>query len=256
MYTTKIMNKLLIATGSDFKYLPKIEPYLRSLELNSNFDENILVFLGDQDLKLNSKKISLAKQSPSTVKALSPINCTQHGEFIFAPYFDKFDDNDVIFFTDGDMYLQRNITDTESEMYRNFNDGDVYIGYNASPTDTLFDEAPRLGYNGVKFNEFDSDWKNIKVYNTGLIAMNKKTWKKLANEYIPLYPLIDKMFNHYAKQQWLISFIINTNNFYNVIEMPYDIHNHRHYPSPKGTKQESNGNVYFNDKLVLFKHKW
>jgi hypothetical protein len=250
------MNKVVIATGSDLKYLKKIEPYLRSLELNSNFDENILVFLGEEDFTLNSPKLSLAKQSPSTVRALSPINCTQHGEFIFAPYFDKFNDSDVIFYTDGDMYLQRNITNDEKEMYSNFKDGDVYIGYNASPTDTLADEAPRLGYKGINFPEFDVDWKKVKVYNTGLIAMNKKTWQNLANDYIPLYPLVDKMFNHYAKQQWLISFLINTKSEYNVIEMPYDIHNHRHYPSPIGTKQDGNGNVYFDDKLVLFKHKW
>jgi len=211
------MNKLIIATGSDFKYLKKIEPYLKSLESNSNFDENILVFLSDDDLTLRSQKLSLAKQSPSTVKALSPINCTQHGEFIFAPYFDKFNDDDVIFYTDGDMYLQRNITDEEREMYINFKDGDVYIGYNASPTDTLDDEAPRLSYNGTMFDEFNLDWKSIKIYNTGLIAMNKKTWQKLANDYIPLYPLIDKMFSHYAKQQWLISFLINTKPEYNVI---------------------------------------
>lgn len=250
------MNKLLIATGSDFKYLNRIEPYLKSLELNSNFDENILVFLGEEDIRLKSEKIKLAKQSPSTVRALSPINCTQHGEFIFAPYFDKFNDNDIIFFTDGDMFLQRNITKDEDDFYRNFKDGDVYIGYNASPTDTLKDEAPRLGFKGLSYNEFNVDWGGIKVYNTGLIAMNKKTWKTLANEYIPLYPLVNTMFNHYAKQQWLISFIINTRQHYNVIEMPYDIHNHRHYPSPIGTRQDNHGNVYFEDKLVLFKHKW
>jgi hypothetical protein len=251
------MSKVILATGSDFNYLKKIEPYLGSLEMNSNFDENVLVLLSNEDFTINSSKITIAKQDPSTIKALSPINCTQHGEFIFAPYFDKFNDDDVIFYTDGDMYLQRNITDEEREMYSNFKDGDVYIGYNASPTDTLYDEAPRLGYNGTMHPEFfDVDWRKVKVYNTGLIAMNKKTWQKLANDYIPLYPLVDKMFRHYAKQQWLISFIVNTKSEYNVIEMPYDIHNHTHYPSPIGTKQDGNGNVYFEDKLVLFKHKW
>lgn len=250
------MNKVILATGSDFKYLKKIEPYLKSLELNSNFDENILVFLGDEDFKLNSPKISLAKQSPSTVRALSPINCTQHGEFIFASYFSRFDDSDVIFYTDGDMYLQRNITNKEKEFYSNLKDGDVYIGYNASPTDTLYDESKRLDYKNINFPEFELDWKTIKVYNTGLIAMNKKTWIKLAKEYIPLYRLVDQMFTHYAKQQWLISFLINTRPDYNVIEMPYDIHNHKHYPSPNGTTQDSNGNVFYENKLVLFKHKW
>lgn len=250
------MNKVVLATGSDFKYLKKIEPYLKSLELNSNFDENILVFLGNENFQLSEGKIKLAQQYPSTVKALSPINCTQHGEFIFAPYFENFDDSDVIFYTDGDMYLQRNITDEEKNMYANLKNGDVYIGYNESPEDTLKNESTRLGYKNINFPEFDLDWSSIKVYNTGLIAMNKKTWRSLAKDYIPLYPLVDKMFSHYAKQQWLISFLINTRPYYNVIEMPYDIHNHRHYPSPSGTEQRDNGDVYFENKLVLFKHKW
>lgn len=250
------MNKVVVATGSDFKYLNKIEPYLRSLVLNSNFDENILVFLGDENIKIKIPNLSFAQQSPSTIKALSPINCTQHGEFIFASYFSKFDDNDVIFYTDGDMYLQRNITKEEKEFYSNLKDGDVYIGYNASPTDTLYDESKRLDYKNINFPEFELDWKTIKVYNTGLIAMNKKTWIKLAKDYIPLYHLVDQMFGHYAKQQWLISFLINTRPDYNVIEMSYDIHNHKHYPSPNGTTQDSNGNVFYENKLVLFKHKW
>lgn len=250
------MNKVILSTGSDFKYLQKIEPYLKSIEKNSNFDENILVFFGEEDFAFHNEKIDLAKISKSSVVAPSPINCIQHGEFIFAPYFDKYDDSDIIFYTDGDMFLQRNITEDEKHTYSNFKDGDVYIGYNQSPTDTLQNEAPRIGYKQIMFPEFEMDWKSIKVYNSGLTAMNKKTWKKLANDYIQLYPLVDKMFTHYAKQQWLISFLINTREDYNVIEMPYDIHNHKHYPSPVGTTKDSSGNVFFDNKLVLFKHKW
>jgi hypothetical protein len=33
--------------------------------------------------------------------------------------------------------------------------------------------------------------------------------------------------------------------------MPYHIHNHLHFPSPEGTSQDSEGGVYFNDKLVF-----
>jgi len=250
------MIKIVIATGSDFKYLKKINSYLKSLELNSNFDENILVFLGEEDLKMNNSKLSLAKQSPLTVKAPNPNNCLQHGEFIFNPYFDNFKDEDIVFYTDGDMYMQRNLTEDEIFMYRSFKDGDVYVGYNKSPDDNLFDESLRLGYKGINFPEFDVDWKTIKVYNTGILAMNKKTWVKLTNDYISLYPLVCEMFNHYARQQWLISFLIGTKSDYNIIEMPYEIHNHRHYPSPQGTHQDKDGTVYFNNKKVLFKHKW
>lgn len=250
------MNKVILSTGSDYKYMGKISPYLKSIEKNSNFDENILVFFGDENIEFENKKISFTKISKSLVLAPSSINCLQHGEFILSPYFEKFEDSDVIFFTDGDMFLQRNLSVEEKSMYSNFKDGDVYVGYNASPTDTLLDEAPRLGYRGIMFPEFNLDWKSIKVYNTGLVGMNKKTWKRLAEDYIKLYHLVDKMFTHYAKQQWLISFIINTSESYNVIEMPYHIHNHKHYPSPIGTTRDQNGDVFFENKLVMFRHKW
>ena len=166
-------------------------------------------------------------------------------------------EEDVICFTDGDMTLQRSLNEEENNLIRNLKEGDVYVGYNASPEDTLADEASRLTLTGFIDPHFQIiDWTKIKVYNTGVLAMTKKTWRQLFEEYKKLYPTIDKMFKHYAKQQWLISCIIGTDKRFNIIEMPYEVHNHTHYPSPKGTEKRANGEVYFNNKKVLFKHKW
>jgi hypothetical protein len=249
------MNKLILSTGSDSNYLSKIEPYLESILSNSNFDDNVLVYLSDNDVDSNNPKINVANISPLLISSPNKNNCLQHGEFLKSKYFDKYDNNDVIFFTDGDMILQRELTENEQNVYRSLNNGDVYVGYNASPDDTLYDESFRLGKSNIMFPEFDFDWKNIKVYNTGVLGMNKETWLRLINDYQQLFPKVDQMFNHYAKQQWLISFIIGTMN-YNIIEMPYEIHNHRHYPSPIGTTQDLEGNVFYNNKKVLFKHRW
>lgn len=250
------MNKIILSTGSDLKYLKKIDPYLRTIEDKSNFDENYLIFLGEDDINLEFEKIRVSKISRSQIECLTYINCLQHGEFIKSKIIDEnTSDDDVIFFTDGDMFLQRNLTDDEKYWLRDFKDGDVYVGYNASPTDTLLDEYRRLGPLDPIQDPFNIDLKSVKVYNTGVLAMNKRTWKKLFLEYIKLFAIIDRMLNHYAKQQWLISFIIGTMDF-NIIEMPYDIHNHTHYASPEGTKIDEKGIVTFNDKIVLFKHKW
>jgi hypothetical protein len=153
------------------------------------------------------------------------------------------------------MWLQRPLTEEEVVTFKNFKDDDVYVGYNASPTDTLYNESLRLGIKNADsvFLRYDID--NIKIYNTGVLAMNKKTWLKLMNSYVANYPEIDSTFHHYAKQQWLISYIIGTQD-YNIMEMGYDIHNHTHYSSPEGTKIDGNGIVTFEDKVVLFKHKW
>ena len=250
------MNRLILATGSNSGYLTKINAYLTSIELKSNFDLNFLIYLGDNELKLPFEKIKIVNVFEKDLEIL-PINyCIQHGEFVKSKIFnDLTNDNDVIFFTDGDIEIQRNLTEEEIERFKNFNDNDVYVGYNASPTDTLYAESLRLGIIDEKSNLLKHNLKSIKVYNTGVLAMNKKTWLKLMNQFIEYYPEVNNTFSHYAKQQWLLSFLINTKG-YNVQEMSYEIHNHKHFPSPIGTRQDSNGLVYFNEKMVLFKHKW
>lgn len=249
------MKKLILSTGSDLNYLGRIQPYLNSIIQNSNFDDNILVYLNDENLISNNDKIKISKITPNQIDKPNINNCLQHGEFIKSEYFLNSDDNDVIFFTDGDIIIQRNLTEEEQIEFRNLQDGDVYVGYNASPTDTLLDESNRLGLKGI-INENDQILlSNTKVYNTGVLAMNKKTWLCLVDYYKLYFDVVENMFEHYAKQQWLISYIIGTENF-NIIEMPYYIHNHKHYPSPVGTHQDNNGIVYYDNKVVLFKHKW
>lgn len=40
------MNKVILATGSNSSYLSKIHGYLDSIDVNSNFDKNFLVYFG------------------------------------------------------------------------------------------------------------------------------------------------------------------------------------------------------------------
>jgi hypothetical protein len=164
-------------------------------------------------------------------------------------------EDDIIFFTDGDMTLQRNLTEEEKEYYKSFGDGDVYVGYNKHPDDNLLEEYYRLHPQISHEDVFSFDLSQIKVYNTGVLAMNKKTWGLITEKYGYYYSEINSLLSHYARQQWLLSFIFKIMDC-NVIEMPYDIHNHTHYPSPEGTTIDEKGIVRYNDKIVLFKHKW
>ena len=75
------MNKLILATGSNLGYISKIRPYLDSIESNSNFDLNYLIFLGNEDLVLNYSKIQITNVFEKDLDVV-PINyCIQHGEF-------------------------------------------------------------------------------------------------------------------------------------------------------------------------------
>jgi hypothetical protein len=251
------MNKIILSVGSDDKYLtnPHLINYLKSIFLNSNFDYNIISYLGEKNIESEYNKISVAKILPSIVKKINKNNCIQHGEFLNSPYFKDFSDQDIICFTDGDMTIQRPLSEDEINFIRNLKDNDVFVGYNKSPEDTLYDEYYRISPK-KQDNEigFEVDLKNTKVYNTGVLIMNKKTWLLLMNYYIENFDTIDKLFEHYAKQQWLICYLFKLYNF-NVIEMGYNMHNHTHYPSPLGTTNE-NGIIKYYGDVVLFKHRW
>ena len=250
-------NKIILSVGADDKYLqnPHLKKYLVSIDENSNFDENILVYLGKEVPNINHNNIKVLDVKPESIIKNNVNNCIQHGEFLNSDGFDKYSDSDIIVFTDGDMTLQRNLTDDELNVFRNLTDDDVYIGYNQSPDDTLENEYFRLHPISDSIPEqFNGELKNIKVYNTGVVGMNKKTWIKLKNSYIEKFDSINVLFHHYAKQQWLICYILGTEN-YNIIEMGYDIHNHTHYPSPLGTVND-NGIIKYYDNIVLFKHRW
>jgi hypothetical protein len=246
--------KLILATGSDDRYLSKIKPYLDSIDLNSNFDLNLLIYLGNKDIKIDNN-LTILKLSPSNYLHRNSIMCTQHGEFIKADGFDELvGEDDVIVFTDGDMHLQRNLTEVELNRFRNLKDGDVFIGYNKSPEDDLEQERKRLLPTGLIPEAFRFDLTKIKCYNSGVIGATKSTFKKILNHYGILYGEVDKMIRYYAKQQWLISFIIGTKEF-NIIEMDYVTHNHTHYGTVKGSNINKEL-VTYNGEVVLFKHKW
>jgi hypothetical protein len=250
------MNKLILATGANLGYLHKISKYLKTIQDNSNFDGNYLIFLDKDPLTLPLEKVKVSNVYHEDVEMMMSNYCLQHGEFLKSKdFFNETNDDDVIFFTDADMELQRPLSEEEITTYKNFKDDEIYVGYNANPNDTLQDESVRLWPTGYESHLLKHELDKIKVYNTGVLAMNKKTWVKVTKEFIELYPEVDKTFTHYAKQQWLLSFIFGTKG-YKVYEMPYDIHNHTHYPSPEGSRMDENGTVYYNNKVVLFKHKW
>jgi hypothetical protein len=249
------MNKLILATGSDNRYLKKIQTYLNSIELNSNFDCNFLIYLGDENITLDYKKIKITNVNPIDYKNKNSINCLQHGEFLKSKEFDELiDDNDVIFYTDGDMILQRSLNYDELINFRNLKHGDVFLGYNESPNDNLKNEYYRLKPTGYIPKEFNIDLSKIKCYNTGVIGATKKTFRDIEKYYDSLYIKVDSMLRYYAKQQWLISFIIGTMGF-NIIEMGYNLHVHTHYPIPKGA-EKINDIVTYNGETILFGHNW
>lgn len=250
--------ELILATASDIGYLPRMQKCMESMVENSNFDKNVFVYLKstDTDIRMTNDMIIMSVVDINSIEALNKNKCIQHGEFLKSGgVFDGIKDEDVIVFIDGDVEIQRPMNEREIELFNGLKDDEVSVGYNASMTDTLRDEFERLQPTDGKDCKFYVDAKENKVYNTGVLAMNKKTWNKMCKEYIRLFPYIDSLFGHYAKQQWLISFILTTQG-YTIKEMDYYIHNHTHHGVVEGSRIDSERKVYYKDELVLFKHQW
>ena len=250
-------NSLILAFGSDKNYFDNkhFQNYLNSVQKNSNFDRNILCYLGKDQITLEYDKIEIFNVDPNSIVKPNSNNCIQHGEFLNSESFNEVKDSDVIVFTDGDMNLQRGLSEKEEMFIRNMKDNDVFVGYNESPTETLSREVMYFGeYLNPNWKlNFNKNVDVIKCYNTGVLCMNKKTWLKLKTFYIQQFDSVNSIFTHYAKQQWLLSYILGSEGF-NIFEMGYEIHNHNMFGNVVGTDQKE-GLLTYNDMVVLFKHK-
>ena len=99
--------------------------------------------------------------------------------------FDSFNDNDIICFTDGDIILQRGLTETEKQQILSLKDNDVLVQYNAGSQDTLLQEGPRL----KQKIQIDHSFSQYPCYNTGVVVCNIKTWKQIESMYDVIYQL-------------------------------------------------------------------
>lgn len=242
------MKQIILATATTNNYIPKIVEYLYSIQKNSNFDHNILITLDcEYNISQDLNKIQTAYLSNSLVSTKNPNNCLQHGDFLKTDIFNKFDDKDYICFTDGDIIMQRGLTDEEKNSIMSLKDDQIMVQYNASEQDNLFDESSRI----IPKCEIDNSFSKYKCYNTGVMICNIKTWKKLESMYRIVYPIVKNLFSHYAAQQWTLSYIINL--MMSAIVLDYSFHTHHHFGIISGNVIKNNM-IYHQNNLVLFAH--
>lgn len=247
--------KTHLITGATQNYLSTIRPYLKTIEHNSNFDNNILMCVGfNKKIENNSKKINLLYLEFNEIQSLGDVGCIQHGEFLNHPYFDAVEDEDIICFTDGDVLLQRPLHANEIKTIKKLTNLQVLIGINSFDGETLFDEYKKLTPR-ISYEELDRQLGGIpstyKVYNGGVIIANKYTWKIIRNEYVKLHNIMDKAFVNYARIQWLLCFVIN--KYAKPILMSEELHTHFH-AGPRKNSKFINDQIYINNNLCAFSH--
>lgn len=229
--------KVILATGTDGGYYPRITNYLHSAQIHPGFDRYALVCLDfepDNEAVRWMKPWEPAMATSEKVEAMNPNRCLQHGAFV---QFLGADDDDVILFTDGDVRIQRMPWPQEMELLRELKHGDIFVGPNKNEGETLLEEAlylrPVIEVEALPALFEDADISMLKCHNTGVMAATAKTFATVYEEYVRTYHLVEHLFEHYARQQWLLSYIFGHRGDMRIRPMSQAFHMHGCHGMPQ-----------------------
>ena len=221
---------IFLITGINESFLQKAEGFIKSMENHSNV-KNIVItldFSAPKDFCTEYPNIEFIYLSSNEVKAPNPNTCLQHGGFL--PAVKHLSDDAIMIFTDADISVQRGFTGDELRMLSSLTEQDIAVGYNAAPSQTLIQEVenlePRLTAEEIREKYPNAEWYS--VFNTGVLVAKKKTYQQLYEHYIQNWVEINKALGHYAKQQWLLSYLIQKH--FNVKILTDEVHTHDHHP--------------------------
>jgi len=251
---TEQKNNIYLVTGFDQNYLARATAYLETMNQKSNV-KNIVVTL-DFDItpeyKSKFQSIRFVKIQSSQIRSPNPNKCMQHGGFLNA--LSSLHETSVVIFTDSDINVQRGFTDEELSMFTGFKDNDIGVSYNKTKDYSLLDELKLLKPK-VAVEELLEKYPEISeltVFNTGVIVANYKTYKRLYGLYNSHWKGFKDLFEHYAKQQWLLSYLIH--KYFRPRILPFTIHTHGHYPVQIQIKGEVGYKFCIDSEVVVLNH--
>jgi hypothetical protein len=220
-----------------------MQPYLESLRKYADFPVTV-VGVGFTPPECGFDVATLTREQ--NYGAPPETECIQHGSFVQVV---DGDHDEVLVYTDGDFIMQRKLAEDERELL-DLKYGEVVTSWNGGPDETLETEAARLGLK-VIFDDLARDWDGLKtpIYNVGFLAMNRRMWNNLHKYYDAKWDEVGRYFSHAARQQWLISWIIDGS----AKIAPWSLHAHGHFGLKPGMVYTPNG-VYHNGRLAAFRH--
>ena len=237
--------QIYLISGFNKAYLEKSEPYMMTMNANSNVN-NVIVTLDfdvDDSYKNKFSSIRFVKVNSSQIKSRNPNTCMQHGGFLIA--LDFVNEDDILIFTDTDINVQRPFSESELNRICNLEDGEVLVNYN-NPSEkfNFLDETAKIIPNiptcdlVAKYPEFLS----FKSFNTGVIITNYRTYKDVYERYNQYWPDFSLLFDSYVKQQLLLCYVFQ--KYFKVAILSYFIHSHaRSQPVVKCSAKERVGYV-------------
>lgn len=256
-----------VGTGLTENYIGKAGrfSYLESLDfLGSQPRVHAFTVLSDfpeakaRQMASEFRNIKFLTLSSSAVPGANPNHCLQHGAFL-EPLGHHLAPDDYLIFTDADITIQRHFDDEEIDAL-----GDVLVGSNWFDGETLAEEAsalqPRLPWSEIE--GLFPGCQALQCFNTGVLGATKNDWQRLFHHYVNCQQLVAQCFSHYARQQWLLSYVLQTCGF-PLFKPDSDfvrtIHAHGHGPYRAERLEASgisihDGLVWKGRKPVVFAH--
>jgi hypothetical protein len=250
---------IYLCCSSNAPYLPRIRPYLESVERHVNPDvQPVLVAVDCQpapEYLHDLARWGVLAIPRGALTIAPPLDHVQNGDFVrFLPG----KPDDVIIFTDGDVVMQRGFTADEIAWMRSLAPGEVAVGWNAGPEDTLLSEGERLRPHvqlpNVWLRAVLPDGTIPPIYNTGVIIARRDTWQRWHRAFVAVWPWAQQTFQHYAAQQWALCWALAHTPGLRAVLLGHEIHTHGCYPLPEGAAFDSNGLLTYQGETVVFKH--
>lgn len=249
-----------IVCSTTENYLPNAENFLHT----ANAFATCKTVLMTVDFELDSEYFKERKwgnvywskiTSEENLGAPEGTNSIQHGSFL---PFVVGEDAETIIYCDLDIIMQRPMSMAEYIWFSDLKEGTALVGWNSGPKEMLIHEAMRLNPK-VTIEEFTSTWgRQIEYepcFNIGVLIANSETWKKIYDRYMELWPLACGTMGHRARQQWLVCYVMAELSINREI-LPYYVHTHAHYGLPEGVYKTANGVAGYDDKIILFRHRF
>lgn len=239
---------LRLITACNEGYYRRMTPYLDSLKRYLDFQATLVtVGFEPEYCVIDHVHLTRIQNAGAPYETESP----QHGAFLQVI---EGPDDEVLVFTDGDIVLQRPLTQIETAQLLSVSG--VACGYNSGPNETLAVEGARL-FPRVTPLQLSGRMGEIvntaPCYNIGVIAARRSIWKNIYGAYMPLWKTVTEAFGHAARQQWLVNYVIALLGI-RVHVMSYGLHANGHYGIPPGVLIRD-GLAYYQDELVAFRHK-
>jgi hypothetical protein len=242
------MNHITLVSVVTENYLERARPFLESLRRLSGVDRFCVCqgFKPQMAFQIDCNHVDFIA---TPMHWTSDKGIWQHGRWLDA--LPGVRDDQLYILTDADITVQRDFTEAERVRLTDYDLETFGAAWDCGENDDLFQMAAKMGMTEGG-DLFPMPWTSIPGYNTGVLAMRGRAWKRLRDLFECRAEGFWKVNPHRSRCQWLMCWCLHRLGLRADI-LPGSIHAHAHHGIPKGATVD-NGVLRHNGETVLFRH--